>query len=98
MSTAVDIDTDIDLSLLVGEMEDMECEHSEHSKRRDAHGNGPATHYVRKVHECSTPKVYAVCEKFSQAVTNNSLPMKAQCGHRGQIAEFLEVVGEIGSL
>jgi hypothetical protein len=76
-------------------MEDMACEHSEHSSRQDAHGDGPATHYVRKIHECVTPKVYAVCEKFAQAVTNDSITMRAACGHRGQVAEFLEVIGKV---
>jgi len=98
LSTAVDIDFDIDLSLLVGPLEDQGCEHSEHGNHR-AHGEGPATHYIRTIHPCKSTRVYAACKLFVWYVKADLIKIRCvECRTLGLASEFLEVVGEIGSL
>lgn len=48
----------------------LQCEHSHHNAPGwHHHHGGPATHYVRALHNCdSRPAVYPVCAPFAAAV------------------------------
>lgn len=92
-----DISLDIDLSLLVGEMEDMACEHSQHNHGTEMHDDGPATHYIKGLHHCFQQKVYAACSLFSQYVENDSMTIICRsCMTVDRAREMLQVVGKVG--
>jgi hypothetical protein len=95
--TNTDISLDIDLSLLVGEMEDQECEHSQHKKGLKTHGIGPATHYIKTIHGCQPGLIYAACNRFAMHVKAGAVWMRCgMCDQLGYASEFLEVVGKVG--
>ncbi len=94
-----DISLDIDLSLLVGEMEEQECEHSQHKAPdfHKSHGLGPATHYVKTLHLCFGSMIYAACNRFAMKVKSGTMIVKCDtCGEVGFSEDFLEVVGKVG--
>lgn len=70
MSTVTEIDYDIDLSILVGPMEPIVCEHSNHHTNPILHDRGPATHYVQARHEdCGWTVMYAACARWVEMIT-----------------------------
>jgi hypothetical protein len=80
LSTALDIDFDIDLSLLVGPMDEIGCEHSAHDTQPQFHSDGPATHYIHIKHECGNDVVYAACARWVDIVRNRALTYRcAKC-------------------
>ena len=86
---------DLDLATIVGEMEDVPCEHSQHG-RHPNHGGGPATHYVRGICLCSGPtEAYAACPKFVRFARSSEMSICGQCGRLATGNEQFEVVGPV---
>lgn len=80
------------------------CEHNQHTTRLDMHDEGPATHYVMKMHDCPIQKnlskgqVFPVCKSFAMFVISRSLhqdTIKCLCQQHIPAHEFLSVVGEV---
>lgn len=87
---------DIDLSLLVGPMDEMECEHSQHRDSHPKHDSGPATHYIKVSHECLDGLVYAACERFATMVEGGQIAVYCHlCGVSELSGDSISVVGKV---
>lgn len=88
------VETELDIFLLVGEMPEVACEHSEHEHR---HGGGPATHYLKS--ECfgchKTPRVFAVCAYIVGEYHRNANLECAECGVQCMAQEVWTLLGKI---
>lgn len=94
MTTALDLD----LATLVGELEDVACEHSQHGES-PSHTDGPASHYLRYQHECGYSKMYAACPGFVArviwlAATGGELGCRG-CHQGALCAETTTILGPV---
>ena len=87
---------DLDVTALVGEMEALECEHSQHGTGHQTHGDGPATHYVTGNHPCSgsTP-AYAACSRMVQVIVANLPSTCGDCGEISTTGEMFTILGPV---
>lgn len=77
MSTTLDMD----LAALVGELEDVPCEISNHDTDWFWHDEGPATHYVRAFcPTCGDVAVKAICQRLTDAILRNVDGCCSKCG------------------
>jgi hypothetical protein len=96
---------DLDLRTLVGEIPAQPCESANHGHPTLGvnHDDGPATHYLQMMHECSwMPKgdIYAGCQKTAtRAALNMTRDINCMdCGTRSILpGEWIRVVGPIGN-
>ncbi len=91
----VDTSLDIDLSLLVGAMDEIGCEHSRHHDYPKAHDNGPATHYLRASHGCGHDAVYAACSKWVRTVSNYTGMLRCSGCSAPVEASAIKVLGPV---
>jgi hypothetical protein len=89
-----------DVSALVGEMEDLGCEHSQHDEGGTRHGGG-AAFYAQVIHGCEqrlAGEVYPICAKFEQWLRMPQPVVCVGCGTRFKTRqEFLVVLGPVGA-
>ena len=67
MTVQAGIETVTDLEVLVGEFEELACEHSRHGKDAHWHEDQPASHYVQARCACTGEQwtnAYAACPRF----------------------------------
>lgn len=98
MSTMTDTSLDIDLATLVGPMDEVECEHSEHGTGSTSHDEGPATHYIQIKHAgCTTNggTVYAACAAWVRFVTLYNGTYRCTCGANDLDNSTLSIVGKV---
>lgn len=97
MSTMTETFLDIDLSLLVGPMDDMACEHSTHGKSKIFHDVGPATHYIRSKNHCGGGHlIYAACTRWADVVRARRISFCClECGTSMDDPEHITVVGPV---
>ncbi|MCO4257357.1 hypothetical protein [Pseudarthrobacter cellobiosi] len=93
MSTSLDLD----ISALVGEMDAVPCEHTQHGLH-PLHTDSPASHYVR-VHCPSCPYdsgVFAACQGFIAAVLANMTGRCFGCDTTTPASEAVTILGPVG--
>lgn len=92
MSTALDLD----LAALVGELEDVACEHKRHGRDATEH-DGPATYYVSAgCPSCDGDKnVYAACQRFIDTFMRASAFSCPRCYRIGDPSEFVTILGPV---
>jgi hypothetical protein len=92
----IDTSFDVDLSLLVGPMDELECEHRQHGQAYTAHG-GKATHYVRGNHEqCGYHgEVKAACGPYVEYVQMDVWLRCPSCRFNVHAYET-EILGPVG--
>jgi hypothetical protein len=101
MSTEIGLE--LDVLALVGEMPDQPCEsayHTEPEAKGIWHDDGPATHYLQMVHECSwmaEGEIYAGCAlSAANARRVEGRPIHcSSCGNHLLPGEWVRVVGPI---
>lgn len=96
------IQLDLNLAAIVGEMVAPPCESPNHTSSPEFHDDGPATHYAKKLHECSTPAVgtvYPVCARFAAFWAGQSGPIVvcAHCGRASKRSDFITILGPVNS-
>jgi len=86
---SVDLEIGLDLALMVGEMQQLPCEHSQHGTANDIHA-GPATYYVSSgCDNCGIASVvFAACQKFVDAVVSGDTG-HCDCGATGLLSRFV---------
>jgi len=85
---------DLDIAFLVGEMESLECEHSQHGEGHENHGGGPAAHYVIGSHPCvGTTPAYAACPRLVQVIVAD---VRTRCGHCDELTTTGELYTILG--
>lgn len=94
--TVTEIDFDIDLSVLVGPMDEIGCEHSRHHTGK-RHDSGPATHYIHVWHEdCGHDMVYAACATWVRTVQTYHGNLRCvTCREPVDCQENLRVLGPV---
>ncbi|GGH93931.1 hypothetical protein ACFFGR_09475 [Arthrobacter liuii] len=94
MSTA----TDIDVAALVGEMDAVPCEHSQHTVTKLFHDDGPATHYIRAIHPCQPPShAFAACQKMVNTIRAALTVICGSCGAITTANEAHEILGPVNA-
>jgi hypothetical protein len=104
---SVDVSTEVDVTALVGEMPDQPCESANHGHPDPVlgvnHDDGPATHYLQMMHECSwigAGEIYAGCTKTAGKASYR-MTRKVNCMDCGTRdippGEWIRVVGPIKS-
>ena len=89
--------TELSLEMLVGEMEDQPCEHSEHGTNK-RHNDAPASHYVRGYCECSGwSDAYAACPGFVAFALSGLRNRCPDCNVVLLTTVMFEVLGPVGS-
>ena len=87
---------DHDLAALVGEMEPLACEHSQHGDH-PMHSDEPATHYVRgECAGCTPAMVYPACPGYIASIRKYLVMKCGGCGLIGPMAAFVTILGPIG--
>lgn len=93
----IETDTLIDISALVGEMEAMSCEHSEHGLAGFPHTDAPASHYI--LFRCANcgyaPGVKAMCPGFVSYVAANGWIMCSGCEMPTSSSESMTILGPV---
>lgn len=92
----LDTVTELDISVLVGEMEAPKCEHSRHQEK---HPDQPATHYMQGWHDgcghrCS---IYAACQFFVDYVRADGPVRCSNCQEACLASEIVRVIGPISN-
>lgn len=94
MTVQAGIEVDTDLELMVGEMPELACEHSQHGSERHAHDDGPAKFYGRGVHDqCGyrTPAI-AICAAFAGMAMSEAPMFCNGCRWLGTARELTEIL------
>jgi ribosomal protein S27E len=88
---------DLDLSALVGEMEALVCEHSQHGLARVDHTDEAASHYLRfNCPECGyMTDVYAACPGFVAMVRGDNLGHCRGCEASLPSSECITILGPV---
>lgn len=90
MSTA----TVTDIAALVGEMEAVPCEHSQHGQNHGFEGQ-PASSYIRSdCPGCHAVNVYAGCQEVVLMARSEGW-MHCDCGHLDHANVFLTILGPV---
>lgn len=100
---SVDAGTETDIWALVGDLPAQPCESVNHGHPilGDNHDDGPATHYLQMMHECSwmgKGEIYAGCAKTAaRAAYNSGRKISCRdCGTKGLVyGGWIRVVGPI---
>jgi hypothetical protein len=93
--------TDVSVELLVGAMDEQQCESDNHVEGARNH-DGPATHYVRINHDCKNypaSSVLAVCAPFTAYVRalDPAYDVICQgCMKQLTVTGWGEIIGEVG--
>jgi hypothetical protein len=95
MTVQAGIETVTDLEVLVGEMEEQACEHSQHGVPGKSHSDEPASHYLQAFCDCNYATVYAACPEFVTFVLSNPKIRCATCGARGQASDLIHILAPI---
>lgn len=99
--TSAAVDVDVDVAAVVDYQPPTVCEHSDHNHPGWQHNHrGPATHYVRAIHNCKTANnVYPACALFVKYVQSQMFMdwMCPECGHVDQGRHMVEVVAILNS-
>jgi len=86
--------TEISLELLVGEMEELGCEHPHHGTSSEKHG-GKATHYYQR--DCqfcgNTSDVLSVCWPFTTVILTDGLLQCVYCLEVGVGSQVGKILG-----
>lgn len=87
---------DIDIAAIVGEMDDVPCEHSQHGVHK-YHSDEPASHYVwAHCRGCSDPaKVYAACPRYVQTLITIANHRCTRCGNIAPTSEVFKILGPV---
>jgi len=92
--------TEISLELLIGELEELSCEHQQHETRQGlSHDSGPAKFYARG----TCPKcgffgeIRAVCAAYAAISRSDAIMQCLACGHLGPAQEMSQVLAPINS-
>jgi hypothetical protein len=89
---------EISLELLVGEMEELGCEHVQHVTHKAVH-NGPATHYSRR--ECKfcgdVGEVEAVCQPYTDHVAQGRPLQCMVCLEQGPAQQIRKILAPVKS-
>lgn len=95
--TSTAIETDI--SVLVGQMPDIPCEHSQHGKPGAAHDDGPATHYIQSFcNDCYIePTVLAACQAFTNLELQDLNVHCTSCRRITPASQGLKILGPVGA-
>lgn len=88
--------TDSDLELLLGDAEELQCEHSAHTTDKAWHDDGPAKYYARHEH-CRGPVVLPVCERWAQVVIFD-FDRAGRCGQCMKVVPLLKDIVKIVGL
>lgn len=92
----MDTVTELDISVLVGEMEAPKCEHSQHQEK---HPDEPATHYIQPFHPCcgaEPGRVYTACQYFVDYVRLGAARIQCSvCRAKGDAWEMCHILGPI---
>lgn len=93
MTTALDID----FAALVGEMDAVPCEHTQHGSH-PLHTEGPASHYVRMrcPHCAYDTGVFAACPGFIGAIRGNAHGRCSGCEIILPAQEAVIILGPVG--
>lgn len=89
---------EISLELLVGEMEELSCEHQQHETRQGlSHDSGSAKFYARGIcPKCNFfGEIRAVCATYAAISTTDTIMRCLSCGHFGAAHEMSQVLGPI---
>lgn len=89
---------EISLELMVGEMEELSCEHPQHEVRKGvSHDSGPAKFYARGICPACMffGDVRAVCSAYAAVATSEQPMFCLGCNHIGPAREMTQVLGPI---
>jgi len=89
---------EMDLELMVGELEDMACEHQQHEARQGlTHDSGPAKFYARGIcPRCGFfGEARTVCSAFAAVARTNTIMRCCDCKHLGPAREMTQILGPI---
>lgn len=90
--------TELTLELLVGDMPEIPCEHSQHGTDSRFHQDEAATHYVQGFCRCSGwTEAYAACPKFVASIQESGLNRCPRCGYLARRNTVFKVLGPIES-
>jgi hypothetical protein len=96
MTVQAGVELDLDIAALVGEMEELPCEHGEHQTDPIWHDQGPSSHYLRGACDCGRePVVFAACNKFVDHVTANCIMRCSKCKIERPATDFLTVLAPV---
>lgn len=97
MADPMSASLDLDIAAMVGEMEALPCEHSQHGDPNCAHDDGPATHYIKSDCESCQVKlpVRPVCAAYVSLVRANGPMHCTDCGREGVAADFITILSPV---
>jgi hypothetical protein len=98
MTVQAGVEVDVDLELVVGEFEQLACEHPQHASRQGtAHDGGPAKFYARGTCPACMffGEIRAVCAGYA-SLAKTEHPMRClSCNHIGPAREMTQVLAPI---
>lgn len=98
MTVQAGIETVTDLEVLVGEFEELACEHSRHGKDAHWHEDQPASHYVQARCACTGEQwtnAYAACPRFVAQISRNVKSCCNTCGHIDLLTNIFRILAPI---
>ena len=87
-----------DIAAIVGEMEDIACEHSQHGTH-PYHTDQPASHYLKAL--CPTcgyaTNIYAACPSYVQLVQAGAPTICSRCRTQRSALEAFTILGPVNA-
>jgi hypothetical protein len=92
----IETDTHVDIAAMVGEMEALPCEHSQHGTGHPNHNDGPATHYILPTHGCAPHmQAYPACGRMIAFIQSGRFNHCGTCGGVGLASDMWTVLGPV---
>lgn len=97
--TKVESEVEVDLELLLNDLPEIACEHSDHEELIGLwHSDGPASYYIEIMcpNACGKHKVMAICTDWMKYITDpNTFVLCTNCWNRYRAVEGSWIIGTI---